>query len=55
MIVKCEGCNGDGYISEEHDPWAIELLGCPDCEGRGWVDLGEIDGLRDRQGLQGDR
>lgn len=35
--MKCPTCNGSGEYREEHEAWAGETLGCPDCEGTGSI------------------
>lgn len=35
--MTCPSCQGSGVYREEHEAWAVESLGCPDCEGTGRV------------------
>lgn len=31
----CETCEGSGEVTERHEPWAAERIGCQDCGGTG--------------------
>ena len=34
MVDKCPTCDGDGYVTQEHD-FCSEQIGCPHCMGTG--------------------
>jgi DnaJ-class molecular chaperone len=35
----CHACKGKGYVA------VFEQIGCPECRGAGWVDIGTTDNL----------
>lgn len=46
VTEPCPTCAGTGSVPEEHEAWAVEQLGCQDCQGDGVGETRTFYGLR---------